>query len=461
MASIFYDLETSALERVGQLLNFAFVVVDDDFEVLDTLTAKVRISRLQLPRAGAVCANRTDVLAHQNESSLSEYEAVQVITDFFRKHAPKYREASVSLIGFNNQQFDLPFLRTVFVRNGFHPYPRGFVHRDLYLTARKLLVTNDIFRRKICRTPPGVKDWLPTLRLENITQQLGLLEHSQTHESLDDVLLTIRLAKYFRTEFEEDILAFEPYQVRHLHGLTNGTPVQLREPMRKGFSFEHFEKNFPAVLLDANERYSLWIRLDQYKLEKETNLFNRSSIAWRKFQEHVVLSGELLFEHEEELRTVGLEALDTYKGVTLSSYFDDRECDIEQFIYRIPMAEFTELFEAIQLRKPSAELSADSRQLVKRSWLERWLPGDSAEDEFKKSLREYARYRYGGRLLMEKYQKDGSDVVKYHPTLKDLHVEIEHERTVRGESAELILTNLEKFYRESEITQVAGEELLR
>lgn len=59
--AIFYDLETTDREFVGQILNYSFILVDEQLNVVRELNGDIRISRLQLPsrggkRAGAAVA---------------------------------------------------------------------------------------------------------------------------------------------------------------------------------------------------------------------------------------------------------------------------------------------------------------------------------------------------------------------------------------------------------------------
>jgi exonuclease I len=131
MFAVYYDLETSDKHAVGQILNYCFILVDDQLSLLDELSGLVRISRLQLPDPGAILANRTDVLAHQKRAHECEAEALGRIRCFIERCAQR-ASGNVALVGYNSSRFDLGYLRTSFIRNGQDPFFGGkTLARDL------------------------------------------------------------------------------------------------------------------------------------------------------------------------------------------------------------------------------------------------------------------------------------------------------------------------------------------
>ena len=85
MISIFFDLETSTTEPIGQILNYSFIATDDKFEIIDECSDSVKISPLELPVADAILANRIDVIEHQKHNYLNETLSMKKIFDFFTK----------------------------------------------------------------------------------------------------------------------------------------------------------------------------------------------------------------------------------------------------------------------------------------------------------------------------------------------------------------------------------------
>ena len=98
MISIFFDLETSTTEPIGQILNYSFIATDDKFEIIDECSDSVKISPLELPVADAILANRIDVIEHQKHNYLNETLSMKKIFDFFTKMIEKNKGEKIVLI---------------------------------------------------------------------------------------------------------------------------------------------------------------------------------------------------------------------------------------------------------------------------------------------------------------------------------------------------------------------------
>lgn len=439
--SVFFDLETSDLLPVGQILNFAFVAVDDDFKVVEQYADLVRVSRLQLPRANALIANRTDILAHQGQAKLSEYGAAQKIEQFLIGLAKTYPNSELSLIGFNSSEFDLGFLRTVFIRNGVNPYFSRYLNRDLLLIARELLATNDGFRERFFKLDAGEEK--PSLRLERLCRKFGLLEGEQLHESLFDVKLTIELAKVFASEFGIDVRTFEPYRVKNLHRLPVGSRVVLAEPVKRGYSLGKRMDLFPAILIDATDKAALWANIDRYLELKQAGESAKKSIRWIKTNDG------LLTQHGEVVSNdpLALELKEALKDVNLKNYFETPECYIEQHIYRFNVNKLEALRESLKIGRIVGEADADMVTLFRRFQLENapLVLNSDLEESFKR----YVRLRYQGDMLLSKTREEG----KFHPTYAELVAEIEKAKKDTNSDQQKILGSLEQFYQNSDIAR--------
>ncbi|RMD84314.1 MAG: hypothetical protein D6808_07180, partial [Candidatus Dadabacteria bacterium] len=180
--AVFYDLETSDKDPIGQILNYCFIETDLDFNVLSSVKGEVEISRLQLPRAKALLANKIDVLCHQEGNVESERDAMAKIHRFMVEVS---RRGAVSLIGYNSSKFDLSYLRTSLIRNGLNPYISNLFYGDLLHLSQKLCVCRKDFPRKeLCREDNPKK---LSLSLENLAKHFGILTGAQAHESYEDV----------------------------------------------------------------------------------------------------------------------------------------------------------------------------------------------------------------------------------------------------------------------------------
>ena len=133
---LFYDFETSSREFLGQIISYAFVLTDTNYEPLDSLTGKIKLNRTQCPEVKAILTNKINVLDLQ-KTGTPEYEAAQNIFNFFSNLIKTYNQ--ITLIGFNSNNFDLSFLRNILVRYGFNPYFNGKLKKYQYFI---LLVIN-------------------------------------------------------------------------------------------------------------------------------------------------------------------------------------------------------------------------------------------------------------------------------------------------------------------------------
>jgi Exonuclease len=290
MLSIFYDLETTDKNTVGQILNFAFVVVDENFNIIDEYCNNILISRLQLPSPGAILANKTNVIEHQKKAKLKEVEAMRNIFQFISKYTSKEK---IPLIGYNSNKFDLPYLRTSLIRNGINPYFGGkLIYKDLLFAARKLHVTHPDF--PLSKIINENNEPRLSLTLESLCKNFSILSSEQKHESREDVLITIELAKIFLTLFSLDVRNFEAYEASKFHQYGRGNCIiKVHEPEYDLHKEERFITKHLS-LLDSDHRYALWIDLDKFK-ENE----NEKSIHWFNQASSQIICEEKLVDDED------------------------------------------------------------------------------------------------------------------------------------------------------------------
>lgn len=464
-ACIFYDLETTDKDPIGQIINLSFMVTDSNYRVIEEFSRDVKIGRLQLPRAGAIAANRTDVMAHQATNPPSEREVMYELWQFLNNVFEK--TARMTIVGFNNLGFDQNYLRTSFIRNGLNPYYRkSVVESDLFLLTQSLSVTHRDFPKV-----KGSKDSRDgkerrSLSLETITKALGLLEGPQTHHSRDDVLLTIELAKKYKERFGASIIGFNAYQAGSVHsGLdkseNRGRVIMKREPDYDLASESLFQEK-PYMFLDANHRYSLWVDLDAYrKGEKSLRFIKVDTSAFFTDGKPTVNS---------ELQILADDASRKFQKINLANYFSETECDIEQHIYRIDFSNIEGLNSVIwQQGGGGAELSMDAKRVFTRyrltNYQRKGTPGDKQDDKFLGTFRDYVLHRYGGKMRLDKGLDCEDRLNKreskpyYHPDWNTLIREIEEKMASGSESTKALMRSLKEFYLHSEIYEVAGKEL--
>ncbi len=458
---IFYDLETTDKDPVGQIINLCFIVTDGDFKVLDEFSRDIKIGRLQLPRAGAILANRTDVIAHQKNNPPNEKEVLgelwQFLNDVF------VQSKRVTIVGFNNLGFDQNYLRTSFIRNGLSPYYQKHVtETDLFCMTQFLSISrNDFPRAKSKKERKDGKERI-SLSLESVTKALGLLDGIQTHHSRDDVLLTVELAKKYRDQFGSNIIGFSPYQAGSIHAGAkkeeNRGKVFLKRDTQYDLSNSDLFTETPYMFLDATHRYSLWVDIEAFKK-------GYKSLRFIKADQGIFFTDAKPVENKE-FNKVAVEALEKFKKVNLQNYFTETECDIEQHIYRVDFSNIEALNTVIWHGGEAAGVTLpDAKKVLGRFRLANYKTSGKQDDIFMGRLKDYALYRYGGNMRMDKgidledriLEKKGRQY--FHPTWNALIKEIDEKIESGSKEDVSLMKSLKKFYLESEIYAVAGKEL--
>ncbi|MCB0310854.1 MAG: hypothetical protein KDD42_06450, partial [Bdellovibrionales bacterium] len=324
MHAIFYDLETTDSCFLGQILNYSFIHVGDDFEIVSECSGEIRVSRLQLPAPRAILTNRVNLVEHQETAQKGEPSALIEISNFIWE-AIKQAKGKLPLIGYNSARFDLPFLRTSFIRNGINPYFGGKIcYSDLLFAVRKLAAGDPNFPLPRSSDDPNKL----SLRLESVTTELGLLSGVQTHSSRDDVILTIDLAKALLERFSLDVRSCQFYEATDFDkSARQGQVVYQLNPQYDLTSGSPFSRT-PLTLLDCDHRSALWINLERYASGS-----GRSSVFWvSKTNGYLFIEPEL--EPSAEEVDNAQAALKEFARINLKNYFPPSTCDVEQDIYR-------------------------------------------------------------------------------------------------------------------------------
>jgi hypothetical protein len=461
MFAIFYDLETSDKHAIGQVLNYSFIFVDDSLSIIDELSGLVRISRLQLPDSGAILANRTNVLRHQEIARDNEPEALERIRHFVGECARK-ASGNVALIGYNSAKFDLGYLRTSFIRNGQDAFFAGkTLPRDLLHAVHRAYLSSEKFRALVRKQREGEKKL--SLSLETVCHALGLLEGVQLHESRADVVLTIELAKWLKENVGIDVTSFEPYEGLRLHSTARGGTVYTLDTPEYDLSQDDYKISTPVTLLDADGRSALWIDLARYSMKQDP-----TCIMWRSVGKHSLFTSGRAAE-EPELQRLARAALTQFKGTTLKNFFSPTTCDVEFDVYRPDFAARDLLNQAISTGNKALLEQCNPRYVkdIKTLWVRYQLARpdlDLTQPKNAEMLSRYATYRYGGKLQVSRAEPKEGDTEGFHSTLQSYFSALQQLKdaamTQHREEDFVLLEALEVFYRSSDIVRVAGRELL-
>ena len=300
-----------------------------------------------------------------------------------------------------------------------------------------------------------------SLSLEAVTTELNLLTGKQTHQSRDDVLLTIELARTYKEKFNQSIIDFNPYQAGKIHEHESikgnrGSVINLFEPEYDLLKSETISKT-PYMFLDSNYRYSIWADLNSF--EK-----GHKSLRMCKIDQGAFFTDCELIEDPKILELSKL-ALKKYEKVTAKNYFGITECDIEQFIYRIDFDHIAALNKVIWQGERADLKMEDAKKILGRYRLANYELNGKQEDVYRTRLKNYALYRYGGNLRFDKGMDTEDKILERtpraytHPTFNELIAEIDSAKKDASKDDETLLGALKDFYYQSEIYQLAGKEL--
>lgn len=459
MLTIFYDLETSDRNPIGQIINYCFILVDEQYEIVDELSGLVRLSRLQIPDPGAILANRTDVIEHQKTASESEPSAMAKIRDFIQGCILRAGGA-VALAGYNSSRFDLGYLRTSFIRNGINPYFKNqIIPRDLLHVVQKAYLTSEAFRGAIQEQRKN--DAKLSLSLETVGHALGLLSGVQIHESREDVVLTIEVARRIREICGLDVATFDGYEGARVHSTAGSGAVYLVSRPEYDLSESAYVSKTPMAILDANHKAALWIDLDAYAMKPD-----RTAIAWRSSGKHAFFMSQQSVA-DASLQDVARRAVRQFKGISLYNFFEKSTCDIEMDIYRMGF-DAQALFEQAVAKNDKSILSECVTKEPMILWVRRQLASEATSINDPKTaeiLRKYALYRYGGKFqLVKNASQNREQHEQFNESLgctvqRLLHLK---EAAVMQDCVddEKLLGALECYIRQSDIYAVAGADLI-
>ena len=185
---LFYDVETTGLSApFDQILEFAALRTDENFEVIEEHDIQVRLRPDVVPAPEALLTHRISV-SDARAASHTEIEAVRTIHNLVN-------EPGTISLGYNTLGFDDDVLRFSFYRNLLDPYTHQWKDEcqrmDLYpMTVLYWLLGSEML------------DWPTlagntTLKLEHLGAANAFDDHPdhQSHTALSDVRETRRLAQ--------------------------------------------------------------------------------------------------------------------------------------------------------------------------------------------------------------------------------------------------------------------------
>lgn len=184
---VFFDTETTGTNiDFDQIIQFAAVLTDSEFKILDSLNIRCQRLPWVIPSPGAMTVTKT-LPSQLNDSSLpSLFEMMATIRSVLERWSPAV------FIGYNSMPFDEPLLQRAFWQSLCPPYltvTKGNSRLDLLPILRGIAALADS-PIKVPRNQLGKQ----TFKLD-ILAPLNGFDHSSAHDALADVYATIHLAK--------------------------------------------------------------------------------------------------------------------------------------------------------------------------------------------------------------------------------------------------------------------------
>ena len=185
---VFYDLETTGINPAfDQILQFAAIKTDLDFNEIDRYHYRLRLRNDVIPQPGALIVNRLDINTILKGDK--EYEAVQ-------KMQSVLSSPDTINIGYNTISFDDEFMRFAYDRNLLNPYSNQNNKTNcIRMDVMPITILYFLYQKNALRWPES--NGRPNLKLENLNDLNGLAK-GMAHDAVVDVLATIELARRFK-----------------------------------------------------------------------------------------------------------------------------------------------------------------------------------------------------------------------------------------------------------------------
>lgn len=258
---LFYDLETTGLNKAfDQVLHFAAIRTDMDFNELDRYELKVKLNPDVIPSPYAMLTHHMRL--SDIAQGINEYEAIRQI------HRWMNEPGTISL-GYNTLTFDDEFLRFSFYRNLLPPYTHQFANQCSRMDIYPMTVMYYLFKNTTLKWPT-INDKI-SLKLENINLENQFVA-GRAHHAMVDVEATLALAK--KLAAEKDMWN---YVCGYFNKKTDQDRLQKLDSDTALMVFGKFgsDRFFQSIVLSLGQHHHynnqlLWLRLDEKDFRQTT-----------------------------------------------------------------------------------------------------------------------------------------------------------------------------------------------
>lgn len=190
---VFYDTETTGPEpRMDQVLQYAAIRTDEDFQEIDTVDIRSQLSGHMIPTPGALKVTHVDPYEIAR-APFASYDYARHIHGMLTDWTS---QGDTDFAGWNIINYDEEIMRQMFWMNLLDPYlssGKGKRRVDYLLMARALYARNP----EIMTIPVNEETKKNNFKLENIATANGFSDHN-AHDALGDVRATIHMARLIR-----------------------------------------------------------------------------------------------------------------------------------------------------------------------------------------------------------------------------------------------------------------------
>ena len=186
-----FDTETSGIHSDAQVLTAYFIILDSNFNEIDSLDLKIKypVYSIQLK---AFEINKIDLIKHDKESIIS-LDAKIKLKNFLLKHNNSQKNKYVPLG--HNVKFDLDKMKSF----GIYDHVSSLFNLDTMQISQFLKSSNKLPSNQ-------------SLSLKNLTEYFCIKPKGELHNAECDIRLTIDLLKYIMNNFTTPYITQKPVQ---------------------------------------------------------------------------------------------------------------------------------------------------------------------------------------------------------------------------------------------------------
>lgn len=187
MTYIFYDTETTGLEtEFDQILQFAAIKTDDDFNELESFEMRSQLMPHIVPSPSGLIVTRIPISTLKDKSLPTHYEFIKNIREKLLEWSPAI------FIGYNSIPFDEELIRHTFSQT-LNPAYLTNTNGNKRADMLKITHATSVYSPNSINIPNNDKG-RAFFKLRAIAEANGY-NHDNAHEALADVRMTIQIAK--------------------------------------------------------------------------------------------------------------------------------------------------------------------------------------------------------------------------------------------------------------------------